>query len=75
MKAVPIVQLMHFEVRKGKEKPVIRKALVDINQGPFVYFSRLRKNWEIEDRYRYPGPIQFFGDAELTDSVPLILKV
>lgn len=75
MKAVPIVRLMHFEVRKGKEKPVICKALVDINQGPFVYFSRLRKNWEIEDRYRYPGPIQFFGDPELTDSVPLILRV
>lgn len=75
MKAVPIVQLMHFEVRKGKEKPVIRKALVDINQEPFVYFSRFRKNWEIEDCYRYPGPIQFFGDRELTDSVPLILKV
>lgn len=73
LKAVPIVNLIHFEMRKGKEKPVIQKALVDIKQGPFVYFSRHRKAWEIEDHYRYPGPIQFFGDRELTDSIPITL--
>lgn len=73
MKAVPIVQLMHFEMRKGKEKPVIQKALVDIKGEPFVYFASARKSWEIEDRYRYPGPIQFFGGRALTDSVPISL--
>lgn len=73
VQAVPLVKLIHFEMRKGKEKPVIQKTLVDIKQGPFVYFARLRKSWEIEDQYRYPGPIQFFGERALTDSVPLTL--
>jgi pyrophosphate--fructose-6-phosphate 1-phosphotransferase len=73
MKAIPIVQLIHLEIRSGKEKAVIQKALVDIKGKPYVHFSALRKSWEIEDQYRYPGPIQFFGDPELTESVPLSL--
>ncbi len=71
LKAVPIVQLMHLEMRGGKEKPVIQKALVDVKGKNFVSFCRFRTAWEIEDQYRYPGPIQFFGDPALTDSVPL----
>jgi pyrophosphate--fructose-6-phosphate 1-phosphotransferase len=72
---VPILQLMHLETRKGNQKPVIQKALVDINGPAFVYFSRFRKGWETEDNYRYPGPIQFEGGPELTDSVPLTMMV
>jgi pyrophosphate--fructose-6-phosphate 1-phosphotransferase len=74
MKAVPIVQLMHLETRLGKEKPVIAKALVDMNGNSFIQFSRLRKSWLMEDQYRCPGPIQFFGDPELTDATPFSLK-
>lgn len=73
LKAVPIVQLMHLESRLGKEKPVIKKALVDIKGNVFVKFATARKSWEMDDQYRYPGPIQFFGDPELTDSIPLTL--
>lgn len=72
-KAVPISHLVHFEMRQGKEKPVIQKTLVDINQPSFVDFSRKRKAWELDDQYISPGPIQFFGDPELTDTVPLTL--
>ncbi len=74
MKALPILQLIRMEIRSGKEKPVIEKALVDTNSNYFIEFSRLRKTWEMEDQYRYPGPIQFFGDPELTDSPPLALQ-
>ncbi len=73
LKMIPILQLMHMEMRLGKEKPVIKKALVDVNHEKFIKFSHQRRAWEIEDRYLYPGPIQFFGDVELTDSVPLTL--
>jgi len=73
VKAVPIVDLIHFEVRKGKEQPVIEKILVDVNREPFVKFSHNRKSWAIEDQYVSPGPIQFFGEAELTNSVPATL--
>lgn len=75
LKMVPLVQLIHMEMRKGKEKPVIKKSLVDINRGPYVHFCRFKKNWEIEDHYRYPGPMQFFGEMTLTDSVPITLTV
>jgi pyrophosphate--fructose-6-phosphate 1-phosphotransferase len=73
LKAVPIVQLMHLETRLGKEKPVIQKAVVDMNSGSFVHFYRFRKSWEIEDHYLCPGPIQFCGEAEETNSTPLSL--
>lgn len=72
-KAVPISHLIHFEMRQGKEKPVIQKTLVDMNQPSFIQFSRKRAAWEVEDQYISPGPIQFFGDPELTDTVPLTL--
>lgn len=73
MKMVPIAELMHLEIRSGKEKPVIRKAIVDMKGQTFINFMAERSSWEMEDRYRYPGPIQFFGGPELTDSVPLSL--
>ncbi len=75
MKAVPIVHLMHLEMRKGKEKPVIQKALVDLQGNAFSRLAKLRNSWKLEDCYEYPGPIQFFGDLKLTDCVPKILSL
>jgi pyrophosphate--fructose-6-phosphate 1-phosphotransferase len=72
-KLVPIVQMMHLEIRSGKEKPVIQKAQVDLKGACFQSYANLRRSLEIEDDYRYPGPIQFFGDAAITDSPPRIL--
>ena len=74
VKAVPIVQLVHFEMRKNKKVPVIKKQLVDLQQSSFRKFSSFRESWEIEDVYKYPGPIQFFGDPLLTDLVPILLS-
>ncbi len=73
VKMVPIVRLIHMEKRGDSQKPVIKKTLVDIKAEPFIHFSLFRKSWEIEDQYQYPGPIQFFGGAELTDTAPLSL--
>jgi diphosphate-dependent phosphofructokinase len=73
-KAVPIVQLMGFEIRSGKEKPVISKALVDLQGKPYRYYSLHKSRWMLEDDYQMPGPIQFFGDPKLTNSAPFSLS-
>jgi pyrophosphate--fructose-6-phosphate 1-phosphotransferase len=70
---VPLTALMHLEVRRGKEKPVIRKALVDLESVAFKEFASSREKWALEDDYRFPGPIQFAGDPSLTDRPPLTL--
>lgn len=68
---IPISMLLNMEVRHGKPKPVIRKCLVDVDKGEkFYYFNKRRYDWEINDDYRYVGPIQFFGPKELTDIPP-----
>lgn len=74
VKAVPIVRLMHFEERNGKLKPVIQKTLVDIKGISFIKFRRLKSELALEDRYLFPGPMQFYGDSEITETVPITLK-
>lgn len=71
---VPILTLMDMELRHGTDKPVIRKALVDLKGKPFAEFARARASWRIEDHYLSPGPIQFFGDPDLTDAPPRTMK-
>lgn len=71
---VPLTSLMNFEMRKGQLKPVIKKALVDLKGQSFRLFSEKRKQWGTDDSYRFPGPIQFFGDPALTDSRPFLLN-
>lgn len=73
--ALPLTSLLHFEVRKGKRKPVIRKALVDLGGPVFQEFSASRKGWLLEDDYSYPGPMQFFGPEALTDTVSITLQL
>jgi pyrophosphate--fructose-6-phosphate 1-phosphotransferase len=58
---IPITAMMDLEERKGKMKPVIKKALVDLEGAPFGTLSSRRAAWAFEDHYRFPGPIQFFG--------------
>jgi pyrophosphate--fructose-6-phosphate 1-phosphotransferase len=62
-----------MEERKGKMKPVIRKALVDLQGKAYLHFAKMRQAWRLEDSYQSPGPMQFFGDEDLTDSIPRIL--
>ena len=72
---VPITMLLNMEVRKGKEKPVIQKALVDLQGKAFAFFAESRKEWAEEDHYRFPGPIQFFGEMEMIDGTPMTLNL
>lgn len=71
IEGVPLTSLLHAEERHGEMKPVIKKALVDLDGPAFRAFSRSRDKWQVEDDYRYPGPMQFFGPREVTDTVPL----
>ena len=65
---VPLTMLMNIERRHGKDKPVIQKALVELDGKPFQKLSENRREWGIEDRYLFPGPIQYFGPAEVCDA-------
>lgn len=63
---VPITMMMNMERRNGKLKPVIQKALVDLNGKPFLYFAAHRAEWaNAEMSYIYPGPIQYYGPSEV----------
>lgn len=70
---VPLTAMMTLEQRHGKAKPVIRKSLVELDSKVFALFKEQRDAWRQQDAYRYPGPIQFFGPAELTDAVTTTL--
>ncbi|MGE3954528.1 MAG: diphosphate--fructose-6-phosphate 1-phosphotransferase [Parachlamydiales bacterium] len=72
---VPITMMMNLERRHGKEKPVIQKALVDLKGAPFREFALRRGKWAEEDAFRYPGPIQYFGEERITDSLPATLSL
>ncbi len=64
---IPLTMMMNIERRKGKEKPVIKKALVELKGEPFKYLVKNRVVWAEKDVFIFPGPIQFFGPAEVTD--------
>ena len=64
---IPITAMMNMEKRSGKMKPVIQKALVKLDNGPFKYFESKREEWAINTEYKYPGPIQFWGPSEVID--------
>jgi len=71
----PLTSFMNMEVRHGKRKPVIKKALVNVDEEPAMwFFQRNRDEWKVNDCYRFPGPLQYFGPADLCDEPPLILQ-
>lgn len=64
---IPLTMMMNIERRKGKEKPVIQKALVELNGKPFKQLLKVREKWAVTESYLFPGPIQYFGPSEITD--------
>lgn len=72
---VPITMMMNMEKRNGEMKPVIRKALVELDGAPFKAFAAKRDVWARETSYIYPGPIQYWGPAEVCDQTTKTLKL
>lgn len=64
---VPITMMMNMERRNGEMKPVIRKALVELDGKPFRSFASAREEWARNTMYVYPGPIQYWGPTEVCD--------
>ncbi len=64
---MPITKMMNMERRHGEDKPVIRKALVELDGKPFKYFEAHRDTWAVETAYTYPGAIQYYGPSEVCD--------
>ncbi|CAL5223693.1 g6246 [Coccomyxa viridis] len=71
----PLVDMMCIERRRGKDKPVIRKALVELDGPVFGAYKELRQRWATEDAYRSPGPIQFEGPAANAANFTLSLEL
>lgn len=72
---IPLTGLMNIERRKGKEKPVIKKSLVSLDDKSFKVFAEGRKIWEVHTSYVYPGPIQYFGKDTITDTRPITVTL
>lgn len=64
---MPITKMMNVERRHGEDKPVIKKALVELDGKPFKFFEAHREEWSVETCFVYPGAIQYYGPAEVCD--------
>ena len=72
---IPITMMFNMERRNGEMKPVIRKALVDLNGAPFKALAANRAKWAKETACVYPGPIQYFGPSEVCDQPTKTLQL
>ena len=72
---MPITKMMNIERRHGEDKPVIKKALVDLKGKPFKQFKENRETWAIETSYVYPGAIQYYGPTEVCDRTTITLEL
>jgi len=72
---IPITMMMNMEHRNNKSKPVIKKALADLDGAPFKSFAANRDTWAASTDYVYPGPIQYFGPHEVCDKPTITLTL
>ena len=72
---IPVTMMMNLEVRHGKSKPVIKKALVELDGKPFKTFAAKRGEWAIKTSFRYPGAIQYYGPDEVCNAPTLTLML
>lgn len=72
---MPITKMMNIERRHGEDKPVIRKALVELDGAPFKYFEAHREEWAENTCFVYPGAIQYYGPTEVCDATTITLAL
>ncbi|MDR0450623.1 MAG: diphosphate--fructose-6-phosphate 1-phosphotransferase [Treponema sp.] len=72
---VPLTMMMNMEQRHGSKKPVIKKALVELDKAPFKTFDAARDIWAVKTSFLFPGAIQYFGPPEVSDLTTKTLKL
>ena len=72
---MPITKMMNIERRHGEDKPVIKKALVELDGAPFKYFEAHREEWALNTCFVYPGAIQYYGPADVCDITTVTLAL
>ena len=72
---VPLTMMMNMEKRHGEMKPVIKKALVELNGPVFKALESHREKWALNDCYIFPGAIQYFGPASVCDATTITLQL
>ena len=72
---VPLTMMMNMEQRHGSKKPVIKKALVDLDGAPFKAFDQARDSWSVKTSFHYPGAIQYYGAPEVCDQPTKTIKL
>ncbi|MDR0376854.1 MAG: diphosphate--fructose-6-phosphate 1-phosphotransferase [Spirochaetaceae bacterium] len=72
---IPLTMMMNMEQRHGSRKPVIRKALVELDGKPFKAFAAVRDTWAVQTSFLFPGAIQYFGPSEVCDQPVKTLKL
>lgn len=72
---VPVTMMMNLESRHGKMKPVIKKAMVELDGKPFSEFAAKRDIWAIKSSYVFPGAIQYFGPSDVCDAASITLQL
>ncbi|MBR2941301.1 MAG: diphosphate--fructose-6-phosphate 1-phosphotransferase, partial [Kiritimatiellae bacterium] len=73
--AVPLTAMMNVEHRHGADKPVIKKALVELDDAPFKFFAANRDDWAVNTSFVYPGPIQYLGPSVVCDAKTETIKL
>lgn len=72
---IPTSMMFNLEQRHGSKKPVIKKALVELNDKPFLKYKEMRDKWAVETSFRFPGAIQYYGPAEVCDAPSITLQL
>lgn len=72
---IPLTMMMNMEQRHGEKKPVIKKALVELDGKPFKEYAKNRDKWALETSFVFPGAIQYYGPADVCDACSKTLKL